>query len=133
VGDLGQGDSDSNSPQNDDHEPALALSQATITPLRRGMIANIIQKAKDDAEMEARGTSVWATIKIVQNQLTKVRTSEDRKRTLYALTKAARLAQILMDSAEFSAEKESGTDWVIRTMFKDLMAVCTFSRTKSMT
>jgi len=97
------------------------------------MIANIIQKAKDDAEMEARGTSVWATIKIVQNQLTKVRTSEDRKRTLYALTKAARLAQILMDSAEFAAEKESGTDRVIRTMFKDLMAVCTFSRTKSMT
>ena len=94
--------------------------------MREEQVANIIEKAKEDAERKGRGASAWTTIKYAQAQLEKARNFEDvdnPRKALDALTQAKKLLEIFQSSDEYIAENKPGGHGLLYAMFKDLSSV----------
>ena len=86
-------------------------------------VAEIKDKAKESVQKEARGASAITLLRTARTQSAKARTSEesgDLKGALDAITKAASLTRMCMDSSEFKTEKHG----VLHKEFRDFMAVC---------
>jgi hypothetical protein len=102
-----------------------STSQMKIITMREEQVANIIEKAKEDAERKGRGASAWTTIKYAQAQLEKARKFEDTDpiKALDALTQAKKLLEIFQSSDEYIAENKPGGHGLLYAMFKDLSSV----------
>ena len=84
-----------------------------------------MEKAKENVQKEARGASPLSLIKSARTQSGKAKDCElkgDLKGTLNAVTKAASLAQMCMDSPEFIAEGR-GKRGVLHKEFTEFMEV----------
>jgi ubiquitin carboxyl-terminal hydrolase 8 len=89
-------------------------------------IAEIKDKAKESVQKEARGASAIALLRAAGVQSIKARASEESgnlKDALGAITRAASLARMFMESSEFKAEAQSGGHGVLHKQFRDFIAV----------
>ena len=88
-------------------------------------ISEIKTMAKEAVRKEARGASALTLIKTARNQLVTAKDYESQgnlKGALSAITKAASLAQMTMDTAEFAYEVK-GKGGVLRKEFTEFLEV----------
>ena len=89
-------------------------------------VAEIKEQAKQQAQRGSRGSSALSLIRSAKGQISLAHAREgagNLKGALSALTKAASLAQVFMDSTEFKAENVPGKRGVLWREFSDLQQV----------
>jgi ubiquitin carboxyl-terminal hydrolase 8 len=93
-----------------------------MQPFRDMSVAEIKEQAKQQAQRGSRGVSALSLIRSAkgQNSLAQAREGAgDLKAALSALTKAAALIQVFLDSAEFKAQNVPGKQGLLWKEFSD--------------
>lgn len=95
-------------------------------PLEAMSVAEIKERAIQQAQRASRGASALSLIRSAKGQMSLAQScerTEDLKGALSAFTKAASLTQVFMDTAEFKAENVPGKRGVLWKELTDFQQV----------
>jgi ubiquitin carboxyl-terminal hydrolase 8 len=119
--------------KNRQHIMAISATQTGFTQFNDDMTAAEIKiKAQATVQKEARGASAMSLIRAARAQsllAKKYEMNGNLKIALDAFTKAASLAKMTMESAEFAAESASGRTGLLRKEFTDFWVVSAYKAT----
>lgn len=104
--------------------PVAVTQSSPPRPLEDSSVQEIKAKARETVRKTARGISAPAMLKSARSQLAYAKTYEsqgDLKSALNSFTMAASLAQMMMDTAEYSESK--GKAGGLRKEFKEFLEV----------
>ena len=107
------------------------MQNGSPRPFEDISVAEIREKAIQQAQKVSKGASAVSLIKSARGQVSLAHACEDAgdlKGALSAFTKAASLAKTVMDSAEFKAENVPGKKGIIWKEFTDFQQVRSFFR-----
>ena len=112
---------------------AISATQTGFTQFNDDMTAAEIKiKAQATVQKEARGASAMSLIRAARAQsllAKKYEMNGNLKIALDAFTKAASLAKMTMESAEFAAESASSRTGLLRKEFTDFWVVSAYKAT----
>jgi hypothetical protein len=103
-----------------------ALQNGSPKPFEDMSVAEIKERAIQQAQRASRGSSAISLIRSAKGQISLAQSCEsagDLKGALSAFTKAASLTQVFMDTADFKAESVQGKRGVLWKEFTEFQQV----------